>query len=131
MVSGLINKSDAEEISGGAKSMQVVGQFQRAALAISRMNGACRNLIFMAARGGSGTSTSALHIARHLRELGANPLLVELNRFNPSLTATLKLPEVSGVLAVAKGKPLDEAIDRKSTRLNSSHSTLSRMPSSA
>ena len=27
--------------------------------------------------------------------------------------------------------PADEAVDRKSTRLNSSHSTLSRMPSSA
>ena len=38
---------------------------------------------------------------------------------------------VAKSLALVLSAPLPENIDRKSTRLNSSHSDLSRMPSSA
>ena len=43
---------------------------------------------------------------------------------------TLTLDEVNGVLGALGDKPFAQ-VDRKSTRLNSSHIPLSRMPSSA
>ena len=56
--------------------------------------------------------------------VGEDSLLFHtINRNKESYTADLKKPED---LAAVKA-----LIDRKSTRLNSSHSTLSRMPSSA
>ena len=68
---------------------------------------------------------------------------VSLTKMNidehPGIAGQLGIKSIPAVIAFRNGQPLDgfmgaipeTEIDRKSTRLNSSHSTLSRMPSSA
>ena len=48
------------------------------------------------------------------------------DKINPAIEAVKRLPDEIGGAKIVKLE-----IDRKSTRLNSSHSVLSRMPSSA
>ena len=49
----------------------------------------------------------------------------------PQLVQTFRVDEVPTLVVVAGNRVRDRAVDRKSTRLNSSHRPLSRMPSSA
>ena len=50
----------------------------------------------------------------------------------PGLKSQIKGTDVYAVIIAKRGTPMEvEGLDRKSTRLNSSHRSLSRMPSSA
>ena len=57
------------------------------------------------------------------------PVVMAFGRMNPPTTGHEKL--VNKVHQLAKDYGADHRVDRKSTRLNSSHIPLSRMPSSA
>ena len=64
-------------------------------------------------------------------ELGY-PAKSQLPSLRKALIAAVRtLPGVENVSVNLSSKVVAHAVDRKSTRLNSSHSTLSRMPSSA
>ena len=68
------------------------------------------------------------------REQTLNQLLVEMDGFEESesviLIAATNRPDILDPALLRPGR-FDRQVDRKSTRLNSSHITRSRMPSSA
>ena len=76
------------------------------------------------------------HLDAPVRELGGKrrlglPSVIaqSIGFVGPVFSATFLLPSVAGLNASGKGAGV--ASDRKSTRLNSSHGGISRMPSSA
>ena len=69
-------------------------------------------------------------------EVGQGEIVGFLGKNGAGKTTTMRvltcfLPPTSGKASVAGFDVLEQSLDRKSTRLNSSHSDLSRMPSSA
>lgn len=94
----------------------MAGQFQRAALAISRM-GDARRLIFTSLRGGAGTSVTTLNVGRELRRLGLKPLVVELNRVRPVFGARLSMSAIPGVAGLLTGTPISDAARADATGL--------------
>ena len=57
--------------------------------------------------------------------------LLKRKKAEESKKRTHRLCQIGGAVESVLGAPIEEEEDRKSTRLNSSHSAKSRMPSSA
>ena len=74
----------------------------------------------MAAVAGTGTSLSASYYLRNFYTANRN-----------AVTSSKRKEMTGGTLSQADATALHRAADRKSTRLNSSHASKSRMPSSA
>ena len=88
--------------------------------------------LLVAFDGSEGARAALREAASLARETGASVVLLQV--LNPLLDASdIAAPttEAAMVTATARAKATLEAADRKSTRLNSSHIPLSRMPSSA
>lgn len=81
-------------------------EYRRAALALANAarQSHCRSAILCSATAGEGTTTAAVYIGRHLlRDLGFNPVLIELNRARPALARLFGLDEEKSLAAVASG----------------------------
>ena len=79
---------------------------RRAALALA--NAArqthCSSAIFSSVFAGDGATTASVYIGRHLlRDLGFNPVLIELNRIRPALAQLFRLDTDRSMAAVASG----------------------------
>ena len=85
--------------------------------------------------GAVGVIATLVYLAQQIRQNTSSLQAATVSRATELMSNTRRAfwsnPEVSDFVArVLNGQPFTDA-DRKSTRLNSSHSSVSRMPSSA
>ena len=88
-----------------------------------------KRLLVVTGKGGVGRTTVSAALAKSISAQGRRTLLYQANARDAA--AHLLGCPAFGEDIVQVGENLWAVEDRKSTRLNSSHGTLSRMPSSA